>query len=152
MAKKGNIHPTRIFRNPAELEKVWKAYKEFLGEEAFKWVKVQYVGKEGERVTDAYKLPYTFAGFRVFCYKNYGSVHQYFENKDGLYTDFVEICSYIKEEIRDNQITGGLLGVYNPSITQRLNNLVEKTEDVTPQLPTKLIIKVNRNRDEDNQT
>lgn len=148
MAKNGNIHPTRIFRIPDELEIAWVSYKEFLEEEALKWVKVQYVGKEGDRVTDAYKLPYTFDGFKVFCYKNYGSVHQYFENKDGLYTDFVEICSHIKEEIRENQITGGLLGVYNPSITQRLNNLVEKVEDVTPQAPKKIIIKVNRRTDD----
>ena len=31
-----------------------------------------------------------------------------------------------REEIRENQIIGGLLGFYNPSITQRLNGLVEK--------------------------
>ena len=53
----------------------------------------------------------------------------------------------IKKEIRENQITGGMLGIYNPSITQRLNNLVEKVEDVTPQAPMKLIIKVNRSED-----
>lgn len=143
------MHPTRIFRSPDELELAWKAYKDHLIEEASKWLKVQYVGKEGQRMADELKLPYTFDGFCVFCYNNYGTVHQYFENKDGLYTDFVGICSHIKQEIRENQITGGLLGVYNPSITQRLNNLVEKTEDVTPQAPKKLIIKVNRRKDED---
>ena len=49
-------------------------------------------------------------------------------NKDGLYNDFVGICSRIKEWIREDQITGGLLGQYNPSITQRLNGLTEKTQ------------------------
>jgi len=148
MAKNGNIHPTRIFRSPDELEIAWHAYKDFLLEEANKWLKIQYVGKEGQRMEDSLKLPYTFDGFCVFCYKNYGTVHQYFENKDGLYSDFVGICSHIKQEIRENQITGGLLGVYNPSITQRLNNLVEKVEDVTPDKPKKLIIKIKRNSDE----
>jgi hypothetical protein len=38
--------------------------------------------------------------------------------------------------------------MFNPSITQRLNGLVEKTEDVTPQQPKKLIIKIKK--DEDN--
>lgn len=148
MARNGNIHPTRIFRSPDELELAWKRYLSFLEEEALKWTKVQYVGREGQRMEDSLKLPYTFDGFCVFCYKNYGVVQQYFENKDGLYSDFVGICSHIKQEIRENQITGGLLGVYNPSITQRLNSLVEKTEDVTPQAPKKLIIKVNRGTDE----
>lgn len=147
MAKNGNIHPTRIFRSPDELELAWQAYKDHLIEEAHKWPKVQYVGKEGERVEDYPRLPYTFDGFCVFCYKNYGTVHQYFDNKEQLYSDFVAICSHIKQEIRENQITGGLLNTYNASITQRLNNLVEKVEDVTPQKPKKIIVKVNRRED-----
>jgi len=142
------MHPTRIFKSPHELELAWKAYKDHLIEESSKWLKIQYVGKEGQRMTDEMKLPYTMDGFEVFCYNNYGTVEQYFKNKDGYYTDFVPICSHIKKEIRENQITGGMLGIYNPSITQRLNNLVEKTEDVTPQAPKKLIIKVNRRKDE----
>lgn len=148
MGKYGNIHPTRIFKTPDELALAWKAYKDHLIDEAYKWLKIQYVGREGERVEDALKLPYTMDGFEVFCYNNYGCVNQYFDNKDRLYGDFVTICSHIRKEIRENQITGGLLGVYNPSITQRLNNLVEKTEDVTPPQPKKLIIKINRRTDE----
>lgn len=141
------MHPTRIFKSPHGLELAWKAYKDHLIEEASKWLKIQYVGKEGQRMTDEMKLPYTMDGFEVFCYNNYGTVEQYFKNKDGYYTDFVPICSHIKKEIRENQITGGMLGIYNPSITQRLNSLVEKVEDVTPQAPKKIIIKVNRRED-----
>lgn len=147
MAKNGNIHPTRIFRSSDELELAWQAYKDHLIEEAHKWPKVQYVGKEGERVEDYPRLPYTFDGFCVFCYKNYGTVHQYFDNPNGVYDEFMGICSHIKQEIRENQITGGLLNTYNASITQRLNNLVEKVEDVTPQKPKKIIVKVNRRED-----
>ena len=122
------MHPTRIFKSPHELELAWKAYKNHLIEESSKWLKIQYVGKEGQRMTDEMKLPYTMDGFEVFCYNNYGTVEQYFKNKDGYYTDFVPICSHIKKEIRENQITGGMLGIYNPSITQRLNNLAENTK------------------------
>jgi hypothetical protein len=45
-----------------------------------------------------------------------------------MYDDFCEVCTRIKNEIREDQITGGILSFYNPSITQRLNNLVEKSE------------------------
>jgi len=141
------MHPTRIFKTPDELEHAWKLYKEDLLVQATDWLKIQYVGKEGQRMTDAMKLPYTMDGFEVFCYNNYGNVGQYFDNKDGYYSDFVAICSHIKKEIRSNQITGGLLGVYNPSITQRLNSLVEKTEDVTPQQPKKIIVKIKRDEE-----
>ena len=128
MAKNGNIHPTRIFKSPDELELAWKAYKDDLEAKANEWLKIQYVGKDGDRRTDPMKLPYTMDGFEVFCYENYGDVENYFRNKDGYYEDFTAICSYIKKEIRANQITGGLLGVYNPSITQRLNGLAENTK------------------------
>jgi hypothetical protein len=122
------MHPTRIFKTPEELEQAFEQYKESLKEEAKQWLKVQYVGKDGERVADPQKVPYTLEGFKRFCRKNYGDVEQYFWNKDSYYNDFVGICSYIKNEIRENQITGGLLGFYNPSITQRLNNLTDKVE------------------------
>jgi hypothetical protein len=122
------MHPTRIFKTPEELENAWNLYKESLKQEALEWVKIQYVGKEGQRMEDPLKLPYTMDGFEVYCYKNFGTVEQYFKNKDNYYNDFVPICSHIKKEIRTNQITGGMLGIYNPSITQRLNNLVEKNE------------------------
>jgi len=127
------MHPTRIFKSAQELEFAWQAYKEHLVVEAEKWLKVQYVGKEGQRMEDAYKLPYTMDGFEVFCYNNYGTVEQYFKNQDNYYSEFIPICSHIKKEIRENQITGGLLGVYNPSITQRLNGLAERTENETIQ-------------------
>lgn len=121
-------HPTRIFKTPDELEKAWSGYKDYLEQEAEKWLKVQYVGKEGQRVTDKYKLPMTMEGFEIYCHENHGTVEHYFRNTEGYYDDFCTICSRIKTEIRNDQITGGLLGVYNPSITQRLNGLADKTE------------------------
>jgi hypothetical protein len=123
-----NIHPSRIFKTPAELEEAWAKYKENLREQANEWLRIQYVGKEGERVADPQKVPMTYEGFKRFCYDNYGQVNQYFENQHGYYDDFMEVCSRIKDEIRENQIVGGLLGFYNPSITQRLNGLTEKVE------------------------
>ena len=123
------MHPTRIFKSPNEMETAWNEYKKNLTQEASKWLKVQYVGKEGQRMSDPQKVPYTFEGFNIFCRQNYGDVKEYFLNRTDLYNDFTTICSHIKEEIRNDQLVGGLLGFYNPSITQRLNNLAEKTEN-----------------------
>lgn len=128
MAKNGNIHPTRIFKSPNEVLTAWNEYKEDIEKQSDLWMKVQYVGRDGDRVTDGQKVPYTYEGFKRFCRENYGEVQQYFENKDFYYDDFVDICRAIKEEIRENQIVGGLLGFYNPSITQRLNGLTDKSE------------------------
>jgi len=147
------MHPTRIFKTPDELEHVWKLYKEDLLVQATDWLKIQYVGKEGQRMTDAMKLPYTMDGFEVFCYNNYGCIEQYFKNQDNYYSEFIPICSHIKKEIRSNQITGGLLGVYNPSITQRLNSLQDNTKteltgDISVQNPSSISVRIIRNNDE----
>ena len=57
-------------------------------------------------------------------------MEQYFTNQDGAYTEFLGICSHIKNKIRRDQIEGGMVGQYNPSITQRLNALKDN-QDVT---------------------
>lgn len=113
---------------PEMMLSVWEEFKEDLKEQAKEWLKVSYVGKDGNREAEPQKVPYTFEGFKRFCRTKYGEVEQYFKNQDNLYTEFIPICSHIKEEIRENQIIGGLLGFHNPSITQRLNGLTEKTE------------------------
>jgi hypothetical protein len=135
MAKNGNIHPTRLFKSPDDLLKVWNDFKENVKQQAKEWLKVSYVGKDGERVEDPQKVPLTFEGFKRYCRTNYGEIGQYFDNKDNYYNDFVGICSHIKEEIRENQIIGGLLGFFNPSITQRLNGLKESQEVEIKQEP-----------------
>ena len=122
------MNPKRNFETPEDLEKAFEEYKQDLDSQSQNWLKVQYVGKDGDRVTDAQKVPYTLEGFERFCRKHYGEVGQYFDNKDDYYNDYVAICSHIRKEIRENQIVGGLLGFYNPSITQRLNGLVDKKE------------------------
>lgn len=122
------MHPTRIFKTPEDVLKAFEEYKSDLLEQSNEWVKIQYVGKDGDRVAEPQKVPMTFEGFKRYCRKNYGEVEQYFTNQDEYYNDFIGICRAIKEEIRENQIIGGLLNFYNPSITQRLNSLSEKTE------------------------
>jgi len=122
------MHPTRIFKTPDELKIAFDKYKDNLKEQSKEWVKVQYVGKDGDRVEEPQKVPMTLEGFKRYCRENYGDITEYFLNRDGLYNDFTTICSHVKEEIKENQITGGLLGFFNPSITQRLNGLVDKKE------------------------
>lgn len=121
-------HKKRLFKDSNALLKAWNLYKEDLAIQSKEWLKVQYVGKDGDRVAEPQKVPMTFEGFKRYCRIHYGEVEQYFINRDNLYHEYVSICRAIKEEIRENQIIGGLLGFYNPSITQRLNNLADKQE------------------------
>lgn len=138
------MHPSRTFKSVDALSDAWKGYKDHLKAESDKWLKIQYVGRNGERVTDAMKVPLTLEGFKRYCRENHGEVQHYFDNTDGYYDDFCAICRAIREEIREDQITGGLLGFYNPSITQRLNNLTDK-QDVTVNTPPPLFPDVPTN-------
>jgi len=52
----------------------------------------------------------------------------YFSNQDNSYTEYLAICTRIRRAIRRDQIEGGMSSIYNASITQRLNSLVEKNE------------------------
>jgi len=89
-----------------------------------------WVGKDATNVYREKEKPLTFVGFQNYLDDNdiITDVTDYFENKDNRYSDFIRICSRIKRNIQDDQIAGGMVGIYNPSITQRLNNLVERTD------------------------
>lgn len=90
-----------------------------------------YVGKDAERVMRQKPRPLTMEGFENWLFEQdiIGSVDQYFTNQEERYSDFVDICRTIRRIIRQDQIEGGMANIYNPSITQRLNGLVDKTEN-----------------------
>ena len=108
-----------------------------------------WVGKDATDVYREKERPLTIEGFECWCYDNdiISDLSQYFANTEQRYSDYQTICTRIRKAVRNDQIEGGMAGIYNPSITQRLNGLVEKTEDVTPQQPKKLVIKIKRDED-----
>jgi hypothetical protein len=116
-------------------EKLLEYFEEYKKETKNNPIQVQdYVGKEAEMVYRTKERPLTIDGFEVWLFKKgiISDLSQYFANTEQRYTDYQTICSHIKKEVRSDQIEGGMAGIYNPSITQRLNNLVEKVQnDVT---------------------
>lgn len=116
-------------------EKMWELFEAYRDEVKNNPRYVyDYVGKDGTQVMKPLERPLTFEGFYNYCYDKVGCIDQYFENRDERYNEYVAICSRIKKDVRQDQIEGGMVGQYNPSITQRLNGLVDKQEqkqDVT---------------------
>ena len=118
----------KLIESPEKLIEIFEAYKAHCADNPrIKWVLSQ---KTAEMVPEPLRVPLTNEGFEIFCYNNYSDVHHYFDNTDGRYSEYRTICTHIKKEIRNDQITGGMVGQFNPSITQRLNALKEHT-DVT---------------------
>ena len=118
-------------------EKMWEYFLAYKKEVKSNPILVQdYVGKDAEMVYRQKDRPLTIDGFECWCYDNeiISDLSQYFANTEQRYTDYQTICSRIRKAVRTDQIEGGMAGIYNPSITQRLNGLTEKQEikhDVT---------------------
>ena len=141
---KKNGRPMMI-KEPDEILSLFEQYKAYCKANPFR-VR-DWVGATATQVTREKERPLTLEGFEVFCFKQGLTISNYFENRNGEYDKFYAICSYIRREIRDEQIGGGMAGIYNPSITQRLNGLVEKQQNDNQ---GEMTIKVKYERDNDN--
>ena len=131
-------------------EKMWELFEAYKKEVKDNPKLVQdYVGKDAEMVYREKERPLTMEGFQNYCRRNISCVHDYFANTNNVYSNYSSICRTIRDEIKQDQIEGGMVNIYNPSITQRLNGLVDKKEvnDITPK---KITIKVKRNEDTEN--
>jgi len=112
-------------------EKFWEYFLAYKKQVKSNPIRVQdYVGKDAEMVYREKERPLTIDGFECWCHENeiISDLSQYFANTDKRYDEYQTICHAIKKAVRNDQIEGGLAGIYNPSITQRLNGLVEKQE------------------------
>lgn len=133
-------------------ERLWELFLAYKKEVKSNPVIIKdWVGKDAEEVYREREKPLTMVGFECFVLDHteitYPDLTHYFENKDNRYSEFIPISSRIKSEIKNDQVTGGMTMIYSQNLTARLNNLVEKTEDVTPQQPKKLVIKIKRDED-----
>ena len=112
-------------------DEMWQAFQKYRDAVKSKPIRVKdWVGAVATEVAREKERPLTLEGFSVYCFEQgiTSNIHDYFGNKNGSYVEFSHICRAIKEVIRQDQIEGGMAGIYNPSITQRLNGLVEKTQ------------------------
>jgi hypothetical protein len=120
---------SKYIETPEEMYELFEAYKANRKPREIQKATVKGV------VSEFHMPPLTMEGFDVYVMNYEGTqskgVEQYFTNREGRYSAYVDICSRIKREIRNDQIEGGMVGQYNPSITQRLNNLTEKTDVTT---------------------
>lgn len=110
---------------------MWEIFLAYKKETKENPIKVQdYVGKDGDAVYREKERPLTIEGFECYCFENgiIGDLSHYFANTGNRYSDYLTICSRIKKMIRKDQVEGGMVGIFNQSITQRLNGLKEQTE------------------------
>ena len=125
----------KYIETPQKMWDLFEAYKKQTKEKPR--TKIEYVGKDGLRVKTPLETPLTMEGFENYVARQglNQELSHYFSNKDNAYSEYLAICSRVKAEIRQDQIEGGMVGQYNASITQRLNNLAEKTHNTNVEQP-----------------
>ena len=116
----------KLIETPEQLWELFEAYRESV--KSRPRTNHVFVGKDGMDARQELERPLTMEGFEVYCFEQIGTVEHYFRNSNDSYGQFCTICSHIKKVIRQDQIEGGMVGQYNPSITQRLNGLKEQIE------------------------
>jgi hypothetical protein len=119
-------------------EKMWELFEQYKAFTKSRPILVQdFVGKDGDEVNRKKERPLTIDGFECWCYDNgiIGDLSNYFANSDNKYSEYSTICSRIRKAVRTDQIEGGMSGIYNPSITQRLNGLTDKSEVMVKEQP-----------------
>jgi len=112
-------------------ELLWEYFKEYKKETKSKpYIIKDWVGKDSNEVYREKERPLTMEGFECYLFDQeiISDLGDYFSNKNNNYENYSTICLRVKKAIRQDQIEGGMAGVYNPSITQRLNSLVEKVQ------------------------
>lgn len=118
----------KYIESPEKLKEYFLSYEKDVKNNPF--LVKDWVGKDGDEVCREKEKPLTIEGFECWLSENeiIEDLGDYLKNKDNRYEDYAPICSYIKKKTRKDQIEGGMAGIYNASITQRLNGLAEQSE------------------------
>ena len=118
-------------RNIETPELMYQLFKEYIVETKSNPFKIKdWVGKDAKEIKREKEKPLTLEGFENYCFDKgiINDLGDYFSNKNERYSEFATICSRIRKIIRQDQREGGMANIYNSSITQRLNGLVDKQE------------------------
>lgn len=111
----------RLFDHPDQIWGLFLKYKAHI--KANPITKREYVGRDGIPVDTPLPTAMTLDGFGCFCWEHWGDISHYMK---GDYDEFSQIIARIRQEVRDNQVSGALAGVFNSNLTARLNSISEK--------------------------
>ena len=122
----------KYIESPDKMWQLFQEYKDYTKNNPK--LKMDFKGKDADEVWYKLEIPLTLEGFENYVANIDGmpmDLSNYFANSNDAYKEYSTICSRIRKVIRQDQIEGGMAGIYNPSITQRLNGLVDKAENKT---------------------
>jgi hypothetical protein len=108
-------------------EKMWELFEEYVEETKSRVRPIQKATARGVLIEE-HTPPLTIEGFKNYVARKVGDLQRYFNNRDNEFSEYAPIITRIKEEIRQDQIEGSMVGQYNSNLTARLQGLVDKQE------------------------
>lgn len=121
----------KSIETPERLWELFLAYKDHVKNSPI--IVKDWVGGMGKEVDREKAIPLSWDGFELYVMEqgviNYPDLSEYAEGKNESYKDYFPLCRAIKKYCRVDQINGGMVGIYNPSVTQRLTGLVDKVQE-----------------------
>lgn len=123
------MNKSKYIESPEHLLNYFNAYKDEVKNNP---IYVQdFVGHSAKEVYKKKERPLTIEGFENYCRKNeiINDLGDYLRNKDGRYESYATIISHIKRVIKEDQLTGAIVGIYNANIISKLIGLIDKNEN-----------------------
>lgn len=114
------------YKTPEQLRNAAQGYFEWCDKNPIRGARNVHNRKDGKVTGDELlPRPYTFEGLSLHIGINdYAQFVRDNQERDG----FKDVFDYIRNTIRDNQICGGMVGIYNPNLTARLNGIAEQMQ------------------------
>lgn len=116
----------KLFADPQLL---WaEAVRYFEATDERKWVKKDWVGKDGDEVERETETPYTKSGLCLFLDCDWRTIEALKKDDN---KDFLHIVTRIEQVIYTQKLEGAAVGAFNASIIARDLGLAEKTDATT---------------------
>lgn len=114
-------------------EKLWEYFTQYVEHEKNNpMFKVEYVGKEGEKVNTPLQVPIIFEGFECWLADKeiINDLGDYASNKGGAYEAYSTIITRIRNNCFSQNFKGASVGLFNANIIAKKLGLIER-QDVT---------------------
>lgn len=125
------------FKDP---DQVWKIYQDYLNHIAntpmYRNELIKSGERAGEQIPVRVDVPPNIWGFCLFANIDRVTYYDYVNgNSENLNKELINIFTRVDDDIKQKQITGATVNLYNQAIVARLNGLTEsiKVENATPE-------------------
>jgi hypothetical protein len=119
-------------------ETLWGLFLRYVEHEASNpMFRVDYVGKDGERVNTPLQVPITFEGFECFV-ADLGIINDlgdYSSNRGGSYDSYSPIITHIRRNCFVQNFKGAAVGLFNANLVAKKLGLIEKAETTIIEQP-----------------